>query len=94
VLAVEGFHRFGGKPITDLRRAFVAAEVRRHVVFAQSYPGGRAKCRSLRLPTQEFQHHRRREDRTQWVRYALSCDIGGRAVYRLEERSLARVNVS
>src|SRR5260370_15884368 len=93
-LLCEGLDGFDGEPIAHFYRTFVAAEVRRHVVLAQSCPHSGSKRGGLRLPTEEFQHHRRSKDGAQWVGDSLSCDIGGGAVYRLEKRRLCLVNGS
>src|SRR5438477_5817704 len=84
-LRSQSLDGFGGKPIAHLYRSLIPAKVRRYVVVAQSRPHRGTKHRSLRHPAEEFQHHRRSEDRTQWIGDSLSSNVWGRAVYRFEQ---------
>src|SRR5207249_9576254 len=90
----QSLHRFGGEPIAHLCRSLIPAKVRRDAALAQSCSHGSTESCCFRFPAEEFQHHRRSEDRTQWIGDSLSCNIWCRAVYWLEQRSLAWVNVS
>src|SRR5258705_3591757 len=76
----ESLAGFNSEPIAYFYRAFLAAEVGRHVVLAQSCPHGGSQRSDLRRPAEGFQHHRRRKDGDQSGSESLFRDIRGRGL--------------
>src|SRR5258708_12544124 len=72
----ESLAGFNSEPIAYFYRAFLAAEVGRHVVLAQSCPHGGSKRSDPRLPPERFHHHRRGKHAPHSVTDSLSSPLG------------------
>src|SRR5581483_7369433 len=84
----------GCQPVAHFRRFFLAAEVRGHEVLSKGLIRDATKRVALFSPPEKVKHHRCRQNRAQRIGNSPSGYVRRRTVHRLEERSLARMNVT